>query len=473
MGQIDWNAEVFKRKDQLIADLQGLLKIKSVLNEDESTEDAPLGKDVKEALEYTLQLGEKDGFSVKNVGNLAGHIEYGKGKDLIGVLCHVDVVPEGDGWTYEPYGARIADGKIYARGAIDDKGPTMAAYYAIKILKELQIPIEKRIRMIIGTDEESDWRCVDHYFENEEMPTVGFAPDADFPIIHAEKGICDFDLIMKVVEREEKASVRLISFDSGRRYNMVPDYAKAVLEIKDHHTSLLQDFEQYLLQEKVKGEYHIENGYLYLQLYGMSAHGMEPKLGKNAGLLLAQFLGTVELDTNGANYVQFAGKYLVEQSRGEQLSLQFSDDITGELTINVGVMNYADYSGGKFGLNMRYPVTFPYDDKMSSLQLLLKKTPFSIENVKDSKPHYVPEDSEFIAILKKVYTEQTGEEAKLLSIGGGTYARALEKGVAFGALFPGKPDIAHQKDEYIEIEDLLKATAIYAQALYELTNDRG
>lgn len=473
MGQIDWTAEVYKRKDQLIEDLQGLLRIKSVLNEAEATEEAPLGKNVKEALDYTLQLGEKDGFAVKNVGNLAGHIEYGKGKDLIGVLCHVDVVPEGDGWTYEPYGATVADGNIYARGAIDDKGPTMAAYYALKILKELQVPVEKRIRMIIGTDEESDWRCVDHYFEKEEMPTIGFAPDADFPIIHAEKGICDFDLVMKVEEAEESTSVRLISFDSGRRYNMVPDYAKAVLEIKDHHTSILQEFEQYLGQEQIEGKYHIENGYLYLQLYGISAHGMEPKLGKNAGLILGQFLATIELDTNGAHYVQFAKTYLYEQSRGEKLRLKYADEITGDLTINIGVMNYADHSGGKYGLNMRYPVTFPYDEKMSALQSQLEGTQFLIENVKDSKPHYVPEDSEFIAILKKVYTEQTGEEAKLLSIGGGTYARALEKGVAFGALFPGKPDIAHQKDEYIEIEDLLKATAIYAQALYELANDRG
>ena len=145
----------------MIQDTQKLLQIKSVLDEKHNSEDAPLGEGVKEALEFMLHMGEKDGFHSKNVGNLAGHIEFGEGKESVGILCHVDVVPEGDGWSSDPYGAEIRDGKIYARGAIDDKGPTMAAYYAMKIVKELGLPLNKRVRMIIGTDEESDWRCVD------------------------------------------------------------------------------------------------------------------------------------------------------------------------------------------------------------------------------------------------------------------------------------------------------------------------
>ena len=144
-------------------------------------------------------MGENDGFRSKNVGNLAGYLEFGEGEESVGILCHVDVVPEGDGWYSDPYAAEIRDGKIFARGAIDDKGPTMAAYYAMKIVKELGLPLNRRVRMIIGTDEESDWRCVDHYFKHEEMPTVGFAPDADFPIIFAEKGISDFDLVQNDV----------------------------------------------------------------------------------------------------------------------------------------------------------------------------------------------------------------------------------------------------------------------------------
>ena len=181
MNTINWQSEIEKRKQNLLVDTQNLLKIKSVLDEEQHTETAPFGEGVKAALDYMLELGANDGFTVKNVDHVAGHIEMGEGEELLGILCHVDVVPEGDGWSSDPFGAEIRDGKIYARGAVDDKGPTMAAYYAMKVIKELGLPLQKRVRMIIGTDEESQWRCVNHYFEVEEMPTLGFAPDADFP----------------------------------------------------------------------------------------------------------------------------------------------------------------------------------------------------------------------------------------------------------------------------------------------------
>lgn len=154
----------------------------------------------------------------------------GEGDDIIGVLCHVDVVPPGDGWTSDPFSAEIRNGRIYARGAIDDKGPTMAAFYALKIVKDMNLPLSKRVRMIIGTDEESDWRCVEHYFKHEEMPTMGFAPDADFPIINAEKGIIDASLLIPHRPNQAEPKAVLVSFQSGLRLNMVPDAAEAVIE---------------------------------------------------------------------------------------------------------------------------------------------------------------------------------------------------------------------------------------------------
>lgn len=481
---IQWMDEVLKRKDDLIKDLQGLLKIKSVLDEENATEVAPLGKGIKEALQYLLNLGEEDGFTAKNVGNLAGHLEMGNGEELIGILCHVDVVPEGDGWSVDPYGAEIKDEKIYARGSSDDKGPTMAAYYAMKIVKELGLPLEKRVRMIIGTDEESEWRCVKHYFKHEEMPGAGFAPDADFPIIYAEKGIADYDIVQKVQQGRlkckpslktadvEKEKFQLLSFHSGRRYNMVPDHAKAILIIDEEQTGIIQRFNDMLRKWELKGNYYVESGKLILELEGVSAHGMEPKNGKNAGLLLAKFLTDLPLDKQGNQFISFATNYLFEKSRGEGFDIQYQDEITGELTINVGKLDYDQTNGGRFGLNMRYPVTFDMEKGKSSLEKLTTEEKFSIENFSDSKPHHVDENDKLIQTLKKVYEEQTGEKAELLSIGGGTYARSLKSGVAFGALFPGRPDVMHQKDEYMFIEDLLKATAIYAQAVYELAGKK-
>lgn len=466
MRKIDWMEEVLKRKEDFIKDLQGLLQIKSVLDEEHATADAPLGQGIKDALQYMLDLGEKDGFKAKNVGNLAGHLEMGGGEQLLGILGHVDVVPEGDGWSVDPYSATIKDGKIYARGSSDDKGPTIAAYYGMKIVKELGIPLDKRIRLIIGTDEESDWRCVEHYFANEEMPDMGFVPDADFPIIYAEKGICDFDLVQKPGTAEEAANVELLSFQSGRRYNMVPDFAKVHLKTSEKG-KLMQDYQAFLHDAKVEGKATTLEGELVLTLVGESAHGAEPNDGKNAGVLLSRFLKNLDLDAAGKRFVDHVALFY-RKTRGEVFDIAYKDE-SGDLTINVGVMSYQKEKGGRIGLNMRYPVTFDISNGKQKIEAVLANKQLVLENYSDSKPTFVKKDDPLVQTLQKVYEEQTGEKAELLAIGGGTYARALDHAVAFGALFPGSADVMHQKDEYAPVDDLLKATAIYAQAIYELT----
>lgn len=468
MSDIQWMDEVLKRKEDFIKDLQGLLQIKSVLDEDHRTEDAPLGQGIKDALQFVLDLGEKDGFKSKNVGNLAGHLEMGQGEELLGVLGHVDVVPEGDGWSVDPYGAVIKDGKIYARGSSDDKGPTIAAYYGMKIVKELGLPLNKRVRLIIGTDEESDWRCVEHYFKYEEMPKLGFVPDADFPIIFAEKGISDYDLVQPAETEQAEAKLKLISFQSGRRYNMVPDFAEVHIEVQDEAEEIVQQYKDYLKASELNGDATVaENNELVLTLVGISAHGAEPRNGKNAGILIAQFLKDVALDAPGKKFVSTVAQFF-NQSRGEVFGVKYQDEDSGELTINVGIMSYSQEQGGRIGCNMRYSVTFDIEKGKATIEAKLKEEGFVLENFTDSKPTYVKKDDPLIQTLQKVYEEQTGEKAELLAIGGGTYARALDHGVAFGALFPGREDVMHQKDEYAYVDDLLKATAIYAQAIYEL-----
>jgi succinyl-diaminopimelate desuccinylase len=468
MNKVNWMEEVVKRKEDFIQDLQGLLQIKSVLDEDNATEEAPLGQGIKDALQYMLDLGEKDGFTSKNVGNLAGHLEMGEGEELIGVLGHIDVVPEGDGWSVDPYSGLVKDGKIYARGSADDKGPTIAAYYGMKIVKELGLPINKRVRLIIGTDEESDWRCVEHYFKHEEMPTTGFVPDADFPIIFAEKGIADYDMVQPAQAEQVSAEFELVSFQSGRRYNMVPDFAEVHIKVQGDASKIMQDFLAYLSDEKLEGDANTSEGKLVLTLVGKSAHGAEPRFGKNAGTLMAQYLKKLELDEAGKKYVAIVSEFH-DQSRGEVFGVEYEDEDSGELTINVGVMNYSKDSGGRIGLNMRYPVTFNIDEGKKKIEEVLAEKGLQLENFTDSKPTYVKKDDPLIKTLQKVYEEQTGETAHLLAIGGGTYSRALDHGVAFGAMFPGREDVMHQKDEYAIVDDLLKATAIYAQAIFELS----
>lgn len=463
---VEWQDEAAKRKEQLVSDAQEFLRIKSVLDEEGGAEGAPFGKGINEALHYLLDKGKADGFTVKNLDGYAAHIEMGEGDEVIGVLCHIDVVPEGDGWTSDPFGAEIRDGKIFARGALDDKGPTMAAYHAMKLVKDLGLKLNKRVRMIIGTDEESNWRCVEHYFKNEEMPVMGFAPDADFPIINAEKGLIDAVLITQFPEEKPSdQAVLLERFVSGRRFNMVPDLAEAVLSGPGSQ-ELADGFDRYLAEHGIKGQAVEKEGKIHFRVEGVSAHAMEPDNGKNAGIYLAAYLVDEKLDKHASQFLSLASDYFQDDTRGKKLGIEMKDEISGDLTVNAGIISYSYENGGKLGINIRYPVTA----KSDRIQEQLKKIPgMKLESFSDAKPHHVDEQHPLIQKLQKVYEEQTGEKAELISIGGGTYARSLEAGVAFGPLFPGRPDIAHQKDEYMEIEDLVKAAGIYAQAIYELS----
>lgn len=205
-----------------------------------------------------------------------------------------------------------------------------------------------------------------------------------------------------------------------------------------------------------------------LELTGRSAHGSTPEKGENAGVRLAGFLAEHELDKQGAAFVRFVSQSFGSDTRGIHLGIQYNDDITGDLTVNVGLLSYRKEEGGTCGLNIRYPVTTDLKDTLRVLRDFVGAQGFGVRDISDSKPHHVDKEHVLVRTLQRVYEEQTGEKAELLAIGGGTYARSLQAGVAFGPLFPGKEELAHQKDEYIEIEDLLRATAIYAQAIYEL-----
>ncbi|MBH0170933.1 dipeptidase PepV [Fictibacillus sp. 18YEL24] len=466
MDQINWKEQVEKRKKQLMEDTKGLLRIPSLLDEENAKAGAPFGHEIEKALTYMLDIGKDSGMTVKNVDGYAGHIEIGNGEDIVGVLCHVDVVPPGDGWSVDPFGAEVKDGKIFARGAIDDKGPTMAAFYGMKIIQELELPLSKRVRMIIGCDEESNWQCVRHYFTKEEMPAIGFAPDADFPIISAEKGIFDVEFRLKTDQERDKNELQLLSFTSGQRLNMVPDYAEAKIQGSGLE-EVQQLFEAFGQKSGVEYAAQIEGDALTLKVKGKSAHGSTPEMGKNAGLILGGYLNTLSFTGKAKSFLKLLDE-LTGEYTGDKLNIAAEDEASGKLTVNAGVLSYSGTEGGKVGLNIRYPVT--HDSKKIEHTLLTraKTDDWSMRIIENNPPNYVEENHPLIKTLQKVYEDQTGKKGELMAIGGGTYARSLETGVAFGALFPGREDVAHQKDEHMFVEDLLLASAIYAQAIYEL-----
>ncbi|MDT8859336.1 dipeptidase PepV [Alkalihalobacillus sp. MEB130] len=467
MTTINWMHEVEKRKENLIKETQQLLQIASVLDDSTIAEGSPFGEGIAEALQYLLQKGEENQFFVKNLDGYAGVIEYGSGEESVGILCHLDVVPAGNGWTSPPFSAEIRDERIYARGAIDNKGPTMAAFFALLIVKELGLTIDKRVRMILGTDEESNWRCVEHYFKHEEMPTVGFAPDADFPIIHAEKGITDVSFNWESNEEEPATDVALSSFSAGERFNMVPDQAHAIIrgDSSIFH-NMETDFKQFLANNQHNGEAKVEQDELHLTYYGISAHGSTPENGLNAGTSLAQFLAKWTFQKSANAFLSFIQTYCDFDGTG--LKIAVSDQASGPLTMNAGLLKFQEKKEAKVGLNIRYPVTASAEECLNQLKRVANSQHATFTIHDHMGPNYVEENHPLIKTLQQVYQRQTGEEANLLAIGGGTYARSLKTGVAFGPMFPGREDVAHKKDEYIAIDDLMKMTAIYAEAIYEL-----
>ncbi|USG67049.1 dipeptidase PepV [Brevibacillus ruminantium] len=476
MTTMNWLEEVEKRKEDLISATQEFLRIKSVLDPSTAKEGMPFGEGIGQALDYVLGQCEQAGMTVKNVGGYAGHAEFGAGEELIGVLSHVDVVPEGDGWSSPPFAAEIVDGKLIARGAIDDKGPTMAAIFAAKLVKESGLPLSKRVRLIFGTDEESNWQCVKTYFRTEEMPTMGFTPDADFPLIYAEKGLTDLTVFQRHeafaalgLPGADNPAAKLISLDSGLRMNMVPDKAEARLQpLGLEAAELIEKYEAHLQASGLRGSAELVGGSVLLRAEGVSVHGMDPGKGVNAGTELIHFLASLGLDARANQFVQFTERYLYRQHYGEAFGIARDDEEMGPLTLNTGVIAYEAEGDAVFRLNIRYPHSLPFEQWSRILQERLAEAAYALEVVEHLPPHRVDPKHPLVTTLQRVYTEQTGEEAGIIAIGGATYGRSLQVGVAFGPLFPGRPDSAHQRDEYILVDDLIKATAIYAQAIYEL-----
>lgn len=461
-------------KENIIESLQELVKIKSV--ETQAKEGRPFGEGVDESLKKFLELAENLGLKTKYVDGYAGHVEIGKGEDILGILCHLDVVPEGTGWTYPPYEAEIHDNKMYGRGTIDDKGPAIASLYALKAIKDSGINLNKRVRLILGTDEESGWEGLEYYFKKETKPEMAFSPDAQYPVIHAEKGILIFDLNYEFESYkenyldQENYKYEVLSLKGGNAPNMVPDNCEILIK-----TDKGKSLEKKLNSFKNNTDYDIKlnkegkNKYKLISK-GVSAHGSMPKKGKNAISRLLAFLD--ELDKlNIEKFIEFYNNKIGLDYYGERIGCNLKDEVSGNLIFNVGQINF---SGNliKTTVNIRYPVTKNKDIVLEGIKNEIDQYDVSLDMKNHQEPLYVPKDDTLVQNLMDVYRKVTGDtDSEPIAIGGGTYARAVPKGVAFGALFPGEEELAHQKDEYIDIENLHKNALIIASAIKSLTTE--
>lgn len=459
---MDFNTKVDELKSKIVEDTQKVIRIKSV--RDEARPEMPFGEGVNDALQTMLSIGKNMGFKTKNVDGYMGYIEYGEGKEIVGVLGHVDVVPEGDGWTYPAFGAEIHEGKMFGRGTLDDKGPMMASLYGLYALKEIGFKPNKRIRILLGTDEENGCGEVDYYMEREEKFSIGFTPDGSFPIIYAEKGITFFNITKELVKNENS---KLVYIKGGHRPNMVPDYCEVGISAEDKDT-IVNKIQEFAGKSNFDLKYELKDKLIILKSFGVSAHGSTPEIGKNAimqAILLVQSLDICSGEMR--NIINFLADNIAMETNGRSFGVYMKDEVSGELSFNVGTIEIND-NMVSLGLNLRYPVTLTYEAMMSSFNKKIEEIGFKVEGMIHQLPLYFPKDHKLIKILSEVYQEETGKKAELLAIGGGTYAKEMPNIVAFGPIFPGKPDLDHQVNEYIEVEDLIRITKIYASALYKL-----
>ena len=448
------NAIIESMHDEMIDTLQKWIRVPSVKGE--AAPGAPFGKEVRSMLDMALADCEQMGFKTQNFDGYIAHADLGEGsdEDALAILAHLDVVPEGDGWKYPPYGAVIENGRVYGRGASDDKGPAVAALYAMKAVKDAGIPLRRKVRLILGCDEESGWEDIEHYNRVAVMPRMGFSPDASYPIINIEKGICRLEL-HGVLSNE---GLQVIAFNNGERPNVIPGRASALVA---GDAATVAQAEAAAKKLDIPAEVQLTDKGVSITVTGISGHAAYPETARNANgemLLLLRELGVqgdlcLLADKIGLDY------------KGEGLEVSVSDGISGYLTCNLGIIRAGE--GGVYAtLDIRYPV-------MTNPDMIIKNVSSSlpgmrVDAMEVKEPHHVPAGSELVQNLLDAYHEVTGYERKCLYTGGGTYARSLQEGVAFGASFPQDEDLAHQANEYADIEGLYKNIKIFALAIVKL-----
>ncbi len=451
-------------REEMVGVLQELIQIPSVL--EEAGEGQPFGTFIAQALDRTLEIGKQMGFSVRNYDGYAGTIRLdGPGKE-IGILSHLDVVPAGDPavWEHPPFAGVVKDGKIYGRGSLDDKGPLVAALFAMKAVMDSGAPIQNAVCHIIGTDEETAHRGLTYYLEKQKAPWGGFSPDANFPVIHGEKGILRFS-VEGEWKPEEQAAVILEELQGGTVPNAVPSQARAVFRCGEEGENCLRN-----VYEQIAGRNGMslkkEGNCWVLTAEGVGAHAMQPWEGDNAIQKLLPVLKKLELGEAG-QWLQAIHCLFGQGWIGEGVGISCQDQLSGPLTINLGTI-YVKEGKGTCGLDIRYPIHVDGKRLWNTICTNCQEYGLKAQMGRQRDPLYVPEKSSLVQTLLGVYNRCMDTAEKPMVIGGGTYCRDVANFVSFGPVFPGGKELAHERNEYMEVEQLIQCAKIYAQAIYQL-----
>lgn len=434
---------------QQIADLQTLIRIPSVSRGDAPEEGKPFGRTVHDCLMKTLELARSLGFTkVWDIDGYCGVIEYGEGEETLGILAHLDVVPEGEGWTYPPYGGEIHDGRIYGRGTLDDKGAAVSAIYALKAVMERGKPMRRRVRIILGCDEEIGSLGVEHYLSVEGQPTMAFTPDAEYPVVNSEMGI-----LQATYHKAYESSLRI---DCGSAANVIPGSASATLPFAPVSVPVPEGFGL-----RIEGN--------TVTVTGRGGHASMPEFAKNALQVLLQVLCQQPLGAEDRAVVSALHGLWQRDLHGESLGVDVTD-ASGRTTYSPDILRM-DETGVTFVCDCRHPFTLEAEQVLALGDRAYGAAGFVRTKSVQKKGHFIPEDSELVSTLMQVYNSVQGGNSKPLSMGGGTYAREMQNAVAFGIVREGEESMCHMPDESISIQDMEFNTLVMAQAIDRLATE--
>ncbi len=441
---MDWQIS----SEDIVRVARALIRIRSVREAPQPG--APFGTGVRQAFNAFRSSAEGMGLTaVRDYDGYAIEVEIGQGEEILAVLVHLDTVPEGDGWTVSPLAGIVEHGRLFGRGAIDDKGPAAAALCALAAVASQGPPLRRRVRLIAGGDEESYWQCMEHYLQHAERPTLGFTPDSEFPLIHGEKG----GLTLRI-ERDPRAPQRYL-MEAGQQSNVVPDRARLEFAQKLPAAFVVERARELGVQV-VPDDNDPQRSF---EVLGAGAHGSVPELGTNAVREAVRLFGDQLADP--------LLELLTSDTDGQSLGIWREDPDLGGLTLNLGIVNH-DATGTRVWLDIRYPHGVQGDEIAKIVAERVRPLGARVVKEFDAPVHWVPPEDPLVQRLLTVYRSRTGDSTAPGTMGGLTYARTLGHAVAFGPQFPGRPETAHQADEHVFVEDLVRAAQIYADAIVEL-----
>ncbi|WP_291565073.1 MULTISPECIES: Sapep family Mn(2+)-dependent dipeptidase [unclassified Clostridium] len=431
---------------------------------------------VKEALRLAIDKASNMGFKAYTVLNDSiGIIEMGEGKETIGILAHIDVVPADDleDWKTKPFEMVEKDGVLFGRGVLDDKGPIISALYAMDAIRKLNMPIKKKVQLIIGTQEEVEWTDMNEYVKKYPLPDYGFTPDGQFPICNKEKGYADISFKFEGKCEDSIDNFKILDLQSGNATNSVPVVAKATL--KGNLEELQAIVEAYIKENKdEKISLKLDGENIIVTAQGIACHSAYPQQGVNPIIMIGKFLNTLNLTNNaGAKLVKFIAEFCYDYF-GEGLGLYSESEYLDGEYMHRNILSPTVVKGGNdiydINLNMR-PV---YGTTVEGLKETLNKVcesancTFEIEDF--LAPIFVSKEKPFLKIMEDTYNELSGLKNEFTLGHGTSYAKAMPNTVAWGPVFYDEDECCHIANEYMSVEKLLKATEIYAVALARMVS---